>query len=100
MYRAKELRETAVTQPSAVGRWACIGHTPPRSKTHQDLQTDRIRYFRATRMKNGAHPDQYAVFPGWATDAPHNFALAPSADARVAALGGNSISENVGPQHL
>jgi acetaldehyde dehydrogenase/alcohol dehydrogenase len=96
MYRAKHF-EDAVQKAEALVALGGIGHTSV-LYTDQDQQAERIRLFGA-RMKTARilinTPSSY----GGIGDL-YNFKLAPSLTLGCGSWGGNSISENVGPQHL
>jgi acetaldehyde dehydrogenase/alcohol dehydrogenase len=74
-----------------------IGHTSA-LYTDQDLQGERIRAF-GDRMKTGRILVNTPSSQGGIGDL-YNFRLAPSLTLGCGSWGGNSISENVGPQHL
>ncbi|MCT8266362.1 bifunctional acetaldehyde-CoA/alcohol dehydrogenase [Afifella sp. JA880] len=74
-----------------------IGHTSV-LYTEQDQQEERIRQF-GDRMKTARILINSPSSQGGIGDL-YNFRLAPSLTLGCGSWGGNSISENVGPQHL
>src|SRR3954468_6060680 len=74
-----------------------IGHTAA-LYTDQDLQNDRIAIF-GERMKTARILINTPSSQGGIGDL-YNFRLAPSLTLGCGSWGGNSISENVGTQHL
>ncbi|SDJ42771.1 acetaldehyde dehydrogenase /alcohol dehydrogenase AdhE [Ferrimonas sediminum] len=96
MYRAENF-EDAVQKAEALVALGGIGHTSA-LYTDQDLQTDRIRLF-GQRMKTARILINTPASQGGIGDL-YNFKLAPSLTLGCGSWGGNSISENVGPQHL
>ncbi|TJZ76249.1 bifunctional acetaldehyde-CoA/alcohol dehydrogenase [Chitiniphilus eburneus] len=96
MYRARDFYD-AVTKAEALVALGGIGHTSA-LYTDQDLQSERIRYF-GDKMKTARILINTPSSQGGIGDL-YNFALAPSLTLGCGSWGGNSISENVGPQHL
>ncbi|WP_148715689.1 bifunctional acetaldehyde-CoA/alcohol dehydrogenase [Chitinolyticbacter meiyuanensis] len=96
MYRAKDFYD-AVTKAEALVALGGIGHTSS-LYTDQDLQPERIKYF-GDKMKTARILINTPSSQGGIGDL-YNFALAPSLTLGCGSWGGNSISENVGPQHL
>jgi acetaldehyde dehydrogenase / alcohol dehydrogenase len=96
MYRARDFAD-AVTKAEALVALGGIGHTSS-LYTDQDLQPERIRYF-GDKMKTARILINTPSSQGGIGDL-YNFALAPSLTLGCGSWGGNSISENVGPQHL
>ncbi|KAF0813901.1 Aldehyde-alcohol dehydrogenase [Andreprevotia sp. IGB-42] len=96
MYRARDF-EHAVEQAEALVALGGIGHTAS-LYTDQDLQPERVHYF-GQRMKTARILINTPSSQGGIGDL-YNFALAPSLTLGCGSWGGNSISENVGPQHL
>jgi acetaldehyde dehydrogenase/alcohol dehydrogenase len=96
MYRAADF-EHAVATAEALVALGGIGHTAV-LYTDQDLRGDRIAAFGA-RMKTGRILVNTPSSQGGIGDL-YNFKLAPSLTLGCGSWGGNSISENVGPQHL
>ncbi|GAA5785174.1 bifunctional acetaldehyde-CoA/alcohol dehydrogenase [Chitiniphilus shinanonensis] len=96
MYRARDFYD-AVTKAEALVALGGIGHTSA-LYTDQDLQAERIRYF-GDKMKTARILINTPSSQGGIGDL-YNFALAPSLTLGCGSWGGNSISENVGPQHL
>ncbi|XZG68881.1 bifunctional acetaldehyde-CoA/alcohol dehydrogenase [Chitinibacteraceae bacterium HSL-7] len=96
MYRAKDFYD-AVAKAEALVALGGIGHTSA-LYTDQDLQSERIRFF-GDRMKTARILINTPSSQGGIGDL-YNFALAPSLTLGCGSWGGNSISENVGPQHL
>ncbi|UXY14083.1 bifunctional acetaldehyde-CoA/alcohol dehydrogenase [Chitiniphilus purpureus] len=96
MYRAKDFYD-AVAKAEALVALGGIGHTSA-LYTDQDLQPERIKYF-GDKMKTARILINTPSSQGGIGDL-YNFALAPSLTLGCGSWGGNSISENVGPQHL
>ncbi|WP_035061355.1 bifunctional acetaldehyde-CoA/alcohol dehydrogenase [Andreprevotia chitinilytica] len=96
MYRATDFHD-AVAKAEALVTLGGIGHTAS-LYTDQDLQSERVRYF-GDRMKTARILINTPSSQGGIGDL-YNFALAPSLTLGCGSWGGNSISENVGPQHL
>ena len=96
MYRAKNFEE-AVTKAEALVALGGIGHTSV-LYTNQDLQPARVRHF-GDKMKTARILVNMPASQGAIGDL-YNFKLAPSLTLGCGSWGGNSISENVGPQHL
>ncbi|SMC20457.1 acetaldehyde dehydrogenase / alcohol dehydrogenase [Andreprevotia lacus DSM 23236] len=96
MYRARDFKH-AVELAEALVTLGGIGHTAA-LYTDQDLREDRVRYF-GERMKTARILINTPSSQGGIGDL-YNFALAPSLTLGCGSWGGNSISENVGPQHL
>ncbi|MGP8260576.1 MAG: bifunctional acetaldehyde-CoA/alcohol dehydrogenase [Acidobacteriaceae bacterium] len=96
LYRAKDFKD-AVEIASKLVAMGGMGHTSVLF-TNQDQQKERIEYF-GQRMKTARilinTPSSY----GGIGDL-YNFSLAPSLTLGCGSWGGNSVSENVGPQHL
>jgi len=96
MYRAADF-DAAVAIAEALVTLGGIGHTAV-LYTDQDLRGDRIAQFGA-RTKTGRILINTPSSQGGIGDL-YNFKLAPSLTLGCGSWGGNSISENVGPQHL
>ncbi len=96
LYRAADF-DRAVAIAEALVALGGIGHTAV-LYTDQDLRGDRIAAFGA-RMKTGRILINTPSSQGGIGDL-YNFKLAPSLTLGCGSWGGNSISENVGPQHL
>ncbi len=96
MYRARDFADAMDIADSLV-RLGGIGHTSV-LYTNQDLQQPRIRQF-GERMKTARILINTPASQGAIGDL-YNFKLAPSLTLGCGSWGGNSISENVGPQHL
>ncbi|WP_374514119.1 bifunctional acetaldehyde-CoA/alcohol dehydrogenase [Niveibacterium sp.] len=96
MYRAKDFYD-ACEKAVALVTMGGIGHTSA-LYTDQDLQQDRIRHF-GDKMKTARILINTPSSQGGIGDL-YNFRLAPSLTLGCGSWGGNSISENVGPQHL
>lgn len=96
MYRAKDF-EDAVDKAEALVALGGIGHTSV-LYTDQDQQDARVRAF-GQRMKTARILVNTPSSHGGIGDL-YNFKLAPSLTLGCGSWGGNSISENVGPQHL
>ena len=96
MYRAADF-DAAVGLAEALVALGGIGHTAV-LYTDQDLRPDRVDAFGA-RMKTGRILINTPSSQGGIGDL-YNFKLAPSLTLGCGSWGGNSISENVGPQHL
>ena len=96
LYRAKDFKD-AVEIASKLIAMGGMGHTSV-LYTNQDQQKERIEYF-GDHMKTARilinTPSSY----GGIGDL-YNFSLAPSLTLGCGSWGGNSVSENVGPQHL
>lgn len=96
MYRAKDFYD-ACDKATALVTLGGIGHTSA-LYTDQDLQQDRVAYF-GDKMKTARILINTPSSQGGIGDL-YNFRLAPSLTLGCGSWGGNSISENVGPQHL
>lgn len=96
MYRAAHFDE-ALDKAEQLVALGGIGHTSV-LYTDQDLQRERIRRF-GERMKTARILINSPASQGAIGDL-YNFKLAPSLTLGCGSWGGNSISENVGPQHL
>lgn len=96
MYRAKDF-DDAVNKAEALVALGGIGHTSV-LYTDQDQQSARIHQF-GHRMKTARILINTPSSHGGIGDL-YNFKLAPSLTLGCGSWGGNSISENVGPQHL
>jgi acetaldehyde dehydrogenase/alcohol dehydrogenase len=96
LYRAGDF-DDACGKASALIALGGIGHTSV-LYTDQDLQPERVRTF-GERMKTGRVLINTPSSQGGIGDL-YNFRLAPSLTLGCGSWGGNSVSENVGPQHL
>ncbi|MCG8509024.1 MAG: bifunctional acetaldehyde-CoA/alcohol dehydrogenase [Rhodospirillales bacterium] len=96
MYRAKDFAD-ACDQAAALVAMGGIGHTSV-LYTDQDLHNERVTTF-GDRMKTGRVLINTPSSQGGIGDL-YNFHLSPSLTLGCGSWGGNSISENVGPQHL
>ncbi len=96
LYRARDF-EDAVDRAAALVALQGIGHTSV-LYTDQDGQHDRVNYFSA-RMKTSRILINTPSSHGGIGDL-YNFSLAPSLTLGCGSWGGNSVSANVGPQHL
>ncbi|GGY19884.1 bifunctional acetaldehyde-CoA/alcohol dehydrogenase [Paludibacterium paludis] len=96
MYRARDFDHAMDIADSLVALGG-IGHTSV-LYTDQDQQQARIRRFGA-RMKTARILINTPASQGAIGDL-YNFKLSPSLTLGCGSWGGNSISENVGPQHL
>jgi acetaldehyde dehydrogenase/alcohol dehydrogenase len=96
LYKAKDFTD-ACDKAAELVALGGIGHTAA-LYTDQDLQTDRIAIF-GERMKTARILINTPSSQGGIGDL-YNFRLAPSLTLGCGSWGGNSISENVGPQHL
>ena len=96
MIRARDF-DDALDKAEALVAMGGIGHTSV-LYTDQDLQRERIRRF-GERMKTARILINSPASQGAIGDL-YNFKLAPSLTLGCGSWGGNSISENVGPQHL
>lgn len=96
LYRAKDFAD-ACDKAAALVALGGIGHTSA-LYTDQDQQTERLRIF-GDRMKTARILINTPSSQGGIGDL-YNFRLAPSLTLGCGSWGGNSISENVGPQHL
>ncbi|WP_029011088.1 bifunctional acetaldehyde-CoA/alcohol dehydrogenase [Azospirillum halopraeferens] len=96
LYRARDFTD-ACDKAAALVALGGIGHTSV-LYTDQDLQTERVRVF-GERMKTARILINTPSSQGGIGDL-YNFRLAPSLTLGCGSWGGNSISENVGPQHL
>jgi len=96
LYRAPDW-DAALDVAEALVALGGIGHTAV-LHTDQDLRGDRISAFGA-RMKTGRILINQPSSQGGIGDL-YNFKLAPSLTLGCGSWGGNSVSENVGPQHL
>ncbi|WP_275668539.1 bifunctional acetaldehyde-CoA/alcohol dehydrogenase [Oleisolibacter albus] len=96
LYRAKDFKE-ACEKAAALVALGGIGHTSA-LYTDQDQRDDRVRHFGAM-MKTARILINTPSSQGGIGDL-YNFRLAPSLTLGCGSWGGNSISENVGPQHL
>lgn len=96
LYRAKDFME-ACDKAAALVALGGIGHTAA-LYTDQDQQAERIHHF-GDKMKTARILINTPSSHGGIGDL-YNFRLAPSLTLGCGSWGGNSISENVGPQHL
>ncbi|WP_275266323.1 bifunctional acetaldehyde-CoA/alcohol dehydrogenase [Rhodovastum atsumiense] len=96
MYRAADFAQACDIAAGLVALGG-IGHTSV-LYTDQDLQPARVRVF-GERMKTARVLINTPAAQGGIGDL-YNFRLAPSLTLGCGSWGGNSISENVGPQHL
>ncbi|MEB2845159.1 bifunctional acetaldehyde-CoA/alcohol dehydrogenase [Rhizobiales bacterium RZME27] len=96
MYKAKNF-DDACEKAEALVALGGIGHTSV-LYTDQDLQPERVTAFGA-KMKTARILINSPASQGGIGDL-YNFRLAPSLTLGCGSWGGNSISENVGPQHL
>ncbi|HLY40022.1 MAG TPA: bifunctional acetaldehyde-CoA/alcohol dehydrogenase [Terracidiphilus sp.] len=96
MYRAADF-EDAVAKAASLVALEGIGHTSV-LYTDQDGQRERVNYFSA-RMKTSRILVNSPSSHGGIGDL-YNFGLAPSLTLGCGSWGGNSVSANVGPQHL
>ncbi|WP_431854482.1 bifunctional acetaldehyde-CoA/alcohol dehydrogenase [Azospirillum sp.] len=96
LYRARDFAHACDTAAALVALGG-IGHTSA-LYTDQDQQTERLRIF-GERMKTARILINTPSSQGGIGDL-YNFRLAPSLTLGCGSWGGNSISENVGPQHL
>ena len=96
MYRATDF-EDAVAKAGALVALEGIGHTSV-LYTDQDAQRERVNYFSA-HMKTSRILVNSPSSHGGIGDL-YNFGLAPSLTLGCGSWGGNSVSANVGPQHL
>ncbi|HYH21544.1 MAG TPA: bifunctional acetaldehyde-CoA/alcohol dehydrogenase, partial [Azospirillum sp.] len=96
LYRARDFMD-ACDKAAALVALGGIGHTSA-LYTDQDLQGERVRIF-GGRMKTARILINTPSSQGGIGDL-YNFRLAPSLTLGCGSWGGNSISENVGPQHL
>ena len=96
MYRARDFAD-ACDKAAALVALGGIGHTSA-LYTDQDLQGERICYF-GDKMKTARILINTPSSHGGIGDL-YNFSLAPSLTLGCGSWGGNSISENVGPNHL
>lgn len=96
MYKAKNF-EDACSKAEALVAFGGVGHTSV-LYTDQDLQPERIATYGA-KMKTSRILINSPASHGGIGDL-YNFRLAPSLTLGCGSWGGNSISENVGPQHL
>jgi len=96
MYKAKGF-DDACEKAEALVALGGIGHTSV-LYTDQDLQPERVTAFGA-KMKTARILINSPASQGGIGDL-YNFRLAPSLTLGCGSWGGNSISENVGPQHL
>lgn len=96
MYRAPDF-DSAMNIAESLVTLGGIGHTSV-LYTDQDQQRERIRRF-GERMKTARILINSPASQGAIGDL-YNFKLAPSLTLGCGSWGGNSISENVGPQHL
>ncbi|BEV73570.1 MULTISPECIES: bifunctional acetaldehyde-CoA/alcohol dehydrogenase [unclassified Paludibacterium] len=96
MIRARDF-DDALDKAEALVTMGGIGHTSV-LYTDQDLERERIRRF-GERMKTARILINSPASQGAIGDL-YNFKLAPSLTLGCGSWGGNSISENVGPQHL
>lgn len=96
MYKAKNFDE-ACDKAEALVAFGGVGHTSV-LYTDQDLQPERIATYGA-KMKTSRILINSPASHGGIGDL-YNFRLAPSLTLGCGSWGGNSISENVGPQHL
>ncbi len=96
LYRARDFMD-ACEKAAALVALGGIGHTSA-LYTDQDQQPERIRHF-GQAMKTARILINTPSSQGGIGDL-YNFRLAPSLTLGCGSWGGNSISENVGPQHL
>jgi acetaldehyde dehydrogenase/alcohol dehydrogenase len=96
MVRARDFSD-ALDKAEALVTMGGIGHTSV-LYTDQDQQRERIARF-GERMKTARILINSPASQGAIGDL-YNFKLAPSLTLGCGSWGGNSISENVGPQHL
>ncbi|MEF2070847.1 bifunctional acetaldehyde-CoA/alcohol dehydrogenase [Consotaella aegiceratis] len=96
MYHAKDFRDACDKAADLVALGG-IGHTSV-LYTDQDLQPQRVKLF-GEAMKTARVLINSPASQGGIGDL-YNFRLAPSLTLGCGSWGGNSISENVGPQHL
>jgi acetaldehyde dehydrogenase/alcohol dehydrogenase len=96
LYRARDF-EDAVDKASALIGLEGIGHTSV-LYTDQDGQRERVNYFSA-HMKTARILINTPSSHGGIGDL-YNFSLAPSLTLGCGSWGGNSVSANVGPEHL
>jgi len=96
MYKAKNFDHASRIASELVALGG-IGHTSV-LYTDQDLQPERVTTF-GERMKTARVLINTPASQGGIGDL-YNFRLAPSLTLGCGSWGGNSISENVGPQHL
>jgi acetaldehyde dehydrogenase / alcohol dehydrogenase len=96
LYRAKDF-EDAVDKATQLVSLQGIGHTSV-LYTDQDGQRERVNYFSA-RMKTSRILINTPSSHGGIGDL-YNFSLAPSLTLGCGSWGGNSVTANVGPQHL
>ncbi|WP_321901406.1 bifunctional acetaldehyde-CoA/alcohol dehydrogenase [Paraburkholderia tropica] len=96
MYRARDFAH-AVEIAEALVELGGIGHTSV-LYTDQDNQRDRVALF-GKRLKTSRVLVNTPSSHGGIGDL-YNFRLAPSLTLGCGSWGGNSVSENVGPQHL
>ncbi|MDQ0327632.1 acetaldehyde dehydrogenase/alcohol dehydrogenase [Rhodopseudomonas julia] len=96
LYRAKDFGHACDIAADLVALGG-IGHTSV-LYTEQDQQEERIHQF-GDRMKTARILINSPSSQGGIGDL-YNFRLAPSLTLGCGSWGGNSISENVGPQHL
>jgi acetaldehyde dehydrogenase/alcohol dehydrogenase len=96
LYRSKNF-EDAVEIASKLVALGGIGHTSV-LYTDQDQQKERVEYF-GQHMKTARILINTPSSHGGIGDL-YNFSLAPSLTLGCGSWGGNSVSENVGPQHL
>lgn len=96
MYRARDF-DHAMEEAERLVALGGIGHTSV-LYTDQDQQQARIHAF-GERMKTARILINSPASQGAIGDL-YNFKLAPSLTLGCGSWGGNSISENVGPQHL
>ena len=96
LYRARDFVD-AVAKAAALVALEGIGHTSV-LYTDQDAQRERVNYF-STYMKTSRILINTPSSHGGIGDL-YNFSLAPSLTLGCGSWGGNSVSANVGPQHL
>jgi len=96
LYRANDF-EDAVDKATQLVSLQGIGHTSV-LYTDQDGQRERVNYFSA-RMKTSRILINTPSSHGGIGDL-YNFNLAPSLTLGCGSWGGNSVTANVGPQHL
>ncbi|HEX7730011.1 MAG TPA: bifunctional acetaldehyde-CoA/alcohol dehydrogenase [Terracidiphilus sp.] len=96
LYRAKDFKAAVATAADLVALGG-IGHTSV-LYTDQDRNKDRVAYF-GEQMKTARVLINTPSSHGGIGDL-YNFSLSPSLTLGCGSWGGNSISENVGPQHL
>ena len=96
LYRARDF-EDAVEKAAGLVALEGIGHTSV-LYTDQDSRQERVKYF-STHLKTARILVNTPSSHGGIGDL-YNFSLAPSLTLGCGSWGGNSVSDNVGPQHL